>query len=82
MLLLFARRKRVDQKEPLLQDDIRDNIYYYDEEGGGEDDQVRTLPFHPSREIKYTSCLRTDVCVCGRSVKTHLNLFVIECDVF
>ncbi|XP_074501791.1 cadherin-1-like [Sebastes fasciatus] len=41
LLLLLARRRRglKPKDEPLLNEDIRDNIYYYDEEGGGEDDQ-------------------------------------------
>ncbi|XP_029023268.1 B-cadherin-like isoform X3 [Betta splendens] len=38
LLLLFARRRKVAKNEPLLQEDIRDNVYIYNEEGGSEDD--------------------------------------------
>ncbi|KAG9352498.1 hypothetical protein JZ751_020912 [Albula glossodonta] len=40
LLLMFLRRRsRPMKEEPLLHDDVRDNLYYYDEEGGGEEDQ-------------------------------------------
>ncbi|XP_035273191.1 B-cadherin-like isoform X10 [Anguilla anguilla] len=40
LLLMFLRRRsRPMKEEPLLHNDVRDNLYYYDEEGGGEEDQ-------------------------------------------